>query len=266
MLFKSSKKPCSKPIDYPFSTRPVLYSGFDQESSQRAIDDLQAILCSQGLLEKASRRFDAETKAAVEEFQRRNGLQMDGIVGSFTWAALLYPRLSYSKVMIPELQEKVRELQKLLQHEGLSLEVDGYFGRKTQRAVKAFQRLYRLNADGVCGPMTWAVLLSQREKPLLKSTWILSILSWCESFPLEQVLKTLSICLGVYLSPLTQEPSLPETVVTAYGLTCIVPFVLKRLGLKLLVDPSFPISRFAPYVLTGIFWQPVLNVLKASLQ
>lgn len=266
MLFKSSKKPRSKPIDYPFSTRPVLYFGFDQESSQRAIDDLQATLCSKGLLEKPSRRFDEDTRVAVEEFQRRNGLQVDGIVGSFTWAALFYPRLSYSEVMIPELKDKVKELQALLQREGLSLVVDGHFGRKTRRALKTFQRLYRLNPDGECGPMTWAVLLSQREKPLPKPGWLLFCLSWCESLSLEQFLKIFSICLGVYFSPIAQEPPLLETLATAYGLTCLVPVLLERLGLKLLIEPNFPMSQFAPYVLTGILWQVALNGIKLLFQ
>jgi peptidoglycan hydrolase-like protein with peptidoglycan-binding domain len=35
--------------------------------------------------------FGPETEAAVKEFQRRNGLEVDGIVGPITWACLKNP-------------------------------------------------------------------------------------------------------------------------------------------------------------------------------
>ncbi|MFF5705680.1 peptidoglycan-binding protein [Streptomyces sp. NPDC012794] len=39
-----------------------------------------------------------------------------------------------------------------------STDVDGEFGPKTERAVKAFQRDRRLGVDGIVGPRTWAAL------------------------------------------------------------------------------------------------------------
>lgn len=38
------------------------------------------------------------------------------------------------------------------------VEVDGVFGPKTERRVRAFQRLNRLEVDGVVGPHTWGKL------------------------------------------------------------------------------------------------------------
>jgi peptidoglycan hydrolase-like protein with peptidoglycan-binding domain len=35
--------------------------------------------------------FGSETEAAVKEFQRRNGLEIDGYVGPITWACLKNP-------------------------------------------------------------------------------------------------------------------------------------------------------------------------------
>ncbi len=55
---------------------------------------------------------------------------------------------------------EVRELQRRLadlDHPPGS--VDGIFGRKTERAVIAFQRAERLQADGIVGPQTWTALL-----------------------------------------------------------------------------------------------------------
>lgn len=46
--------------------------------------------------------------------------------------------------------------------------VDGDFGRKTEEAVKAFQRSHGLNPDGVVGPMTYAAL--EAETPMVKDT------------------------------------------------------------------------------------------------
>ena len=35
---------------------------------------------------------------------------------------------------------------------------DGIFGAGTESALKAFQRDHGLNADGICGPLTWDAL------------------------------------------------------------------------------------------------------------
>jgi peptidoglycan hydrolase-like protein with peptidoglycan-binding domain len=40
-------------------------------------------------------------------------------------------------------------------------DVDGYFGAKTEAAVKTLQIGYRLLADGVCGPQSWKVILGK---------------------------------------------------------------------------------------------------------
>lgn len=63
---------------------------------------------------------------------------------------------------------EVRELQKLLQEQGLDLIVDGDFGKKTQDAVRAFQAQHLdpnghpLLADGVAGALTWWALSHPR--------------------------------------------------------------------------------------------------------
>lgn len=57
--------------------------------------------------------------------------------------------------------EYVYQLQEALIQLGYDLKpygADGSFGNKTAAAVKAFQTDHGLQADGVCGPMTWAAL------------------------------------------------------------------------------------------------------------
>ncbi len=86
------------------------------------------------------------------------------MVEPLTWAALYYPQLKRGNSGSPEVSLKIVELQQLLQKEGFFVQVDGCFGRETTRVLKKFQIRYGLQADGICGSMTWAVLLGQRQK------------------------------------------------------------------------------------------------------
>jgi hypothetical protein len=62
----------------------------------------------------------------------------------------------------PELRDEVKELQSLLNKQGFSLTVDGFFGEGTETAVKKFQSTHGLVADGVVGKATWNALLNQQ--------------------------------------------------------------------------------------------------------
>jgi chitosanase len=54
--------------------------------------------------------------------------------------------------------ERVRDLQKALAEHGFAVTVDGSFGDRTDRAVRAFQAKAGLVQDGIVGPATWAAL------------------------------------------------------------------------------------------------------------
>ena len=64
---------------------------------------------------------------------------------------------------VPDLQEEVKELQRLLQHFGVldadPEAVDGLFGNETLQAVQLFQGRRTLQVDGKVGKHTWAALL-----------------------------------------------------------------------------------------------------------
>lgn len=52
-------------------------------------------------------------------------------------------------------------LQQLLNGQGYSLKVDGYFGAATEAAVRDFQEKHHLKKDGIVGVKTWTVLNAQ---------------------------------------------------------------------------------------------------------
>ncbi|MFE3986952.1 peptidoglycan-binding protein [Nocardia tengchongensis] len=61
---------------------------------------------------------------------------------------------------------EVVEVQQLLHKHGCSPgEIDGDFGAATERAVRAFQRLSGLEADGVVGPISLAALRQPPDEP-----------------------------------------------------------------------------------------------------
>ncbi len=130
--------------------------GKDVKAVQLALKDL-------GVPVQVDGYFGADTKAAVVWFQRKHGLQPDGVVGNKTRALIerraVFARTSDDGRVIrlkrPPMQgSDVKSIQRALRHAGVKVRVDGAFGAQTQDAVKRFQRKQGLPADGVVGPAT----------------------------------------------------------------------------------------------------------------
>ena len=127
-------------------------------------------------------------------FQEAAGLGKDGVVGPATWERLFppdpvaiaptptvkpaapaakpsetatstAPQSAPPSVAFPILRkgitgDAVRGLQERLRSLGLfEGSIDGVFGEATETAVKAAQRKYQLDPDGIVGPGTWSALL-----------------------------------------------------------------------------------------------------------
>ena len=130
------------------------------------VRDLQLRLAANGLSLSPDDLgvFGAATEQAVQEFQTRRGLRVDGIVGRETWSALvesgfeLGDRLLYFRR--PMLRgDDVAELQRRLNALGFDAgREDGILGRATAAALTEFQRNAGLPADGICGDTTIAAL------------------------------------------------------------------------------------------------------------
>jgi len=113
----------------------------------------------------ASGSYREGTRAAVEAFQYRRGLRVDGVCGRQTWSALveagrqLGDRFLYRRS--PMLRgDDVAELQQRLSALGFdSGRVDGIFGDLTSAALGEFQRNVGVPVDGIAGATTVAELL-----------------------------------------------------------------------------------------------------------
>jgi peptidoglycan hydrolase-like protein with peptidoglycan-binding domain len=97
------------------------------------------------------------TEGAVRAFQAARGLQVDGIAGPQTRAALSRP----PRVLYPgtgdqgEASAPVQTLQHRLAGAGYSPgPIDGRFGPLTERAVREFQAARGLQVDGIAGRQT----------------------------------------------------------------------------------------------------------------
>ncbi|NHC16532.1 N-acetylmuramoyl-L-alanine amidase [Motilibacter deserti] len=109
--------------------------------------------------------FDAPVDAAVRAFQQQRGVTVDGIVGPQTYRALdearwrLGDRILTHAVSHLLAGDDVVALQQRLLELGFDCgRVDGIFGRRTESALREFQRNVGLVPDGTCGPKTFKAL------------------------------------------------------------------------------------------------------------
>ena len=135
--------------------------------------------------------FGTSMTETVKKFQKQFSLTADGVVGRQTWY-----KISYIYVSVKDLAELTSEgetasgtlsdgtwggttlrsgstgsaveqvqfwLNTLAQYESSipSVTVDGVYGTGTANAVRAFQRRYGLDVDGVVGQTTWTELYDQ---------------------------------------------------------------------------------------------------------
>ena len=105
--------------------------------------------------------YGPRTRQAVVVFQAAHGLQVDGVVGPRTWAALSEPVLMLGPGAGDQAggENVVRSLQRRLAAAGNPPgPIDGRYGVLTDAAVRRFQRAHGLPLTGIAGPRTLALL------------------------------------------------------------------------------------------------------------
>lgn len=142
------------------------------------VKDIQIALNIHGYKLVVDGDFGAKTDAAVKDFQKKNKLTVDGIVGPKTREALNksvsvptpapapkpvptvvnYPQYAGTPLKKGSKGTQVRLAQQRLKERGWSISVDGDFGAGTEKVVKAFQKEKGLTQDGVIGSNTWKAL------------------------------------------------------------------------------------------------------------
>lgn len=175
----SNPQPKPEPKPEPPVGRPTLRNG----SSGIYVSRLQNHLIRHNIIVVADGKFGANTEAAVKKFQASKKLVPDGVVGAATWAEVIKdvkpvvksdPKPEPKPVVKPtptptpapkkpiakngDSGMAVKNVQTRLNIHGARLTVDGDFGTLTLRAVIAFQKLKKLEADGIVGDKTWAEL------------------------------------------------------------------------------------------------------------
>ncbi len=132
------------------------------------VRELQELLKAKGYhSSSADGIFGPRTEQALKDFQKANGLVADGIAGQRTLSALRNGNTTVNRGTSNRLLKRgmrgsdVRELQELLKAKGYhSSNADGIFGSRTEQAVKNFQRVNGLVADGIVGQATMNKLRS----------------------------------------------------------------------------------------------------------
>ena len=138
-----------------------------------AVKEMQQRLIDLGYLsDKADGNFGRNTFQAVYAFQKAHGLGRDGVAGAATLSKLYSatagkaeptatPAPVTTTLRKGDASDAVKAMQQRLINLGyLSGSADGDFGVQTYRALIAFQKANRLDADGIAGSKTLAVLSS----------------------------------------------------------------------------------------------------------
>ncbi|WP_405811682.1 peptidoglycan-binding protein [Streptomyces sp. NBC_01520] len=125
----------------------------DPGASGRTVVVIQYLMTQRGYGLVADGQYGTVSSDAVRRFQKAKGLVADGQVGPATWPHLVYTLRQGSS------GSHVRALQNALNRRSAGVAVDGTFGAVTATAVRTYQGVNRLVADGEAGPVTWQALV-----------------------------------------------------------------------------------------------------------
>ena len=151
------------PAQTPISTTEPVDEDLVPGNHDARIIKIQERLMELGYMDydEPSDYYGYGTEFALQLFQRKHGLQVDGILGDNTIDMLFSNDAVLYTVKIGDRGTDVASLQKRLQALNyLKAGSTGYFGTDTEAAVKSFQKRNGLYADGNVGEQTREALYS----------------------------------------------------------------------------------------------------------
>jgi hypothetical protein len=151
-------------------TLAIALTAASTAAARPQVAGLQVALRAQGVYSGAiDGIYGPATARGLRLFQRRAGLKVDGRLGPATRGALgLLGRPGFGTRTMRRGASgwDVSVLQFLLTESGAILTIDGRFGLRTQRALRKFQRIQRLETDGIAGGRTLRALLLRHSEHL----------------------------------------------------------------------------------------------------
>lgn len=202
---------------------------FEQGNTNSAVKDIKYLLSlinialkepfSEAILEvlrQTSEEFCEQTKSAVELFQKNRSLKPTGIIDSETLDSLWVYGLSIRE---GNKAQSVQDLQSLLKRAGYlksEFPTTKTFNTSTVAAVKEFQKLNKLEDDGIVGQRTLTALINDKfytyELRAQKFSWIvkedfikqfqrdcnLEITGFADSSTIEKMVEETKLSFGAY--------------------------------------------------------------------
>jgi len=127
---------------------PVMGRG-DLDLNSVDVRMVQYLLRDRGLSVAVDGRFGVRTQERVHQFQLSRRLASTGKVDGPTWKQLIV-------ILHPgDHGDAVRAMQSSLQQYDEGLSIDGHFGRRTIKSLRAFHKLMHLPSNDAVGPLTW---------------------------------------------------------------------------------------------------------------
>lgn len=146
---------------------PSSETGLNPGSSDPRIADIQTRLMDLGYMDsdQPTDFYGWGTKYSIELFQRKNGLQVDGLIGQQTLTMLFADNAQNYIIKKGDYGSDVKDVQeRLTELKYLNSDVTGYFGSDTVDAVRSFQKTNGLNVNGSIDEKTHDALFSDEAK------------------------------------------------------------------------------------------------------
>lgn len=230
----------------------LIHKGMQNED----VKIVQSILKATGNypLMKATGYFGSATEKSVKQFQKKNGLIADGVVGRQTKGALVSQVRKHIGLLFNGSEGvAVSYLQSYLNQFGYySGIIDGYYGPITERAVLQLQKETDITVDGIVGPQTWGSIEKLYENhDQSRNTRPISIQK-----KLSPVPRVRSVSTGTVQVPSAGGISKPVTTVkefyvssTAYTASCSGCSGITATGINLLNNPNVKVVAVDPSVI-----------------